>query len=93
MILRYTPHARGQLENIAEYIAKKDPAASARVGAQIHRTAWLLTEFPLLGHESGLNGAREIVVPRFPYVVLYRIEKNKEVVEIIGVYHTAQENL
>jgi len=40
-----------------------------------------------------LKGAREIVVPRFPYVVLYRIEKNKEVVEIIGVYHTAQENL
>ena len=89
MILRYTPHARGQLERIAEYIAKRDPVASARVGAQIHRTALFLTEFPLLGFKSELNGMHEIVVPRIPYVILYRTKK--ESVEIIGIYHTAQE--
>ena len=59
MKLRYTPHARGQLDNIAEHIAKRDPAASARVGAQIHRTALFLTEFPLLGVKSELSGTRE----------------------------------
>ena len=89
MILRYTPHARGQLARIAEYIAKRDPVASARVGAQIHRTALFLTEFPLLGVKSELSGTREIVVPRIPYVILYRTKK--ESVEIIGIYHTAQE--
>lgn len=91
MRLRYTPHVRGQLENIARYIAERDPTASVRVGVQIHRTALLLTEFPLLGYESELDGVREIVVPRIPYVLLYRIAKNKEAVEIIGIYHTAQE--
>jgi len=91
MRLRYTPHARGQLEHIAEYIAERDPVASMRVGAQIHKTALFLTEFPLLGHESELSGTREIVVPRIPYVILYRIKKDKETIEVIGIYHTAQE--
>jgi plasmid stabilization system protein ParE len=46
------------------------------VGQRIRETIQLLATFPMLGHEGVLLGAREMVVPGLPYVVVYRIDRS-----------------
>ena len=86
----FTRRARGQLASIRSYLAERNPAASARVLAQILRTTSLLSDFPELGRSTGEPGIFEIVVPRYLYVVAYRIESDRQTISILGVFHAAQ---
>lgn len=91
MKLRYTPQARRHLDAIAEYVGAQNPDAARRIGARIEETIDLLLAFPKMGHKGALPGTREMVVPRLPYIVVYRIENDdEEALTILGVYHGAQ---
>jgi toxin ParE1/3/4 len=91
MKLRVTPQARRHLAAIAEYLDDRSPATARSVGQRIRETMQLLAKFPMIGHEGALQGTREIVVPRLPYIVVHRIEPSGGgTVVILGVYHGAQ---
>jgi plasmid stabilization system protein ParE len=49
-----------------------------------------LSDFPELGRSTGDPGTFEIVVPRYLYIVAYRIEADRRTVSILGVFHAAQ---
>ena len=88
MRLRWTPLSLRDLRNIREYIARDNPLASARIAFRIVESAEGLIDFPLRGRIGRTAGSREVVVPRTPYIVIYRVVDLE--VHIVRVLHGAQ---
>jgi toxin ParE1/3/4 len=78
--LRVTPQARRHLEAIAEYLTERSPAASRFVGQRIRETMQLMADIPMIGHEGAMQGAREMVVPGLPYIIVHRVEPTEAAV-------------
>jgi plasmid stabilization system protein ParE len=91
MRLRYTSRARRHIDSIQSYIAERNPDAARRVIERIRATAELLREFPFIGHDGLVPGTREMVVVGLPFVIVHRIDPKGEDVDVLGVYHAAQD--
>jgi plasmid stabilization system protein ParE len=59
------------------------------VGQRLRNAAELLASFPQMGRPGALAGTRELVVQGLPYLIVYRIEGQGQIV-VLGVYHGAQ---
>ncbi|MDD4880064.1 MAG: type II toxin-antitoxin system RelE/ParE family toxin [Gallionellaceae bacterium] len=88
MRVRYTPAALAQLTAISDYIANDNPEAARRVIQAIWKSVTLLRDNPDMGRRGHLEGTREIVIPRLPYYVAYRVTESD--IEIFAVIHTAR---
>ena len=77
------------LRGLRRYIAQRDPGSAAVVVARVRATCQTLEQFPLRGRAADTGGTREVVVPRTPYLVVYRI--SNDVVEIVRIRHGAQD--
>jgi plasmid stabilization system protein ParE len=66
------------------YIAGDDPHAAARVSSAILTAVERLAALPRVGRP----GTGELVMPRTPYLVAYRIKGSE--VQILRVYHGAR---
>ena len=73
MIVRYTPRAIADLNDIADYLLPLNAAAALAVEAGIRGTIGHLADHPLLGRDRPDLAARALGVPRFPYTIYYRI--------------------
>jgi plasmid stabilization system protein ParE len=76
------------LDAAEAYIAREDPQAASGVVLGVVRAVTLLRDQPGLGRPGRLPGTRELVVPKTPFIVPYRVRG--EAVEILRVYHTAR---
>jgi plasmid stabilization system protein ParE len=47
--------------------------------------------FPHLGHTGHAPGTLEWVVPGLPYIIVYRISEDEDVIDVIAILHGAQE--
>ena len=72
-----------------DYLAARNPKAARRVFTRIVATARRLQQFPNSGRAGQIDGTRELFVPGFPYVLIYRVDSNA--VEILRVFHTSQD--
>ncbi len=71
------------------HIAEHDPAAAKRVALHIlYCVEYLLSENPKLGAPGRVPGTRELVIPKTPYIVPYRVHGSK--IEIARVYHASR---
>lgn len=70
MNILWSPEAIGDLASLRAYIAEDDPAAARGV---------------VLGRPGRVPGTRELVIPKTPFVVPYRVQRN--VIQILRVYH------
>ena len=73
------------LKEIVDYIAARNPAASAKVAAALYDAAAHLGSHPRMGRKGRLGGTRELVVARSPFIIIYRIERDR--VEVLRVIH------
>jgi toxin ParE1/3/4 len=79
------PRAEEDLEQIGDYLARRDPAAAVRLVDAFHEKWLRLTHFPYLGME------RDDIMPGIPhvivgsYVALYRAAANG--IEIVRIFH------
>lgn len=89
MTLRHTTRALGHLEAIRTYLLERDPQVATKVLGRIGAAVALLREFPYLGHETAVPGARVIVAAGLPYLVVYGVSNNEII--ILGVFHAAQD--
>jgi addiction module RelE/StbE family toxin len=89
MRLRWTLPARDHLAEIHRYIAKDNPAAARRVVSQVRKDADLLKDNPGIGRPGRIEETRELIVSRFPYIIVYRVASTDEV-QIAAVIHTAR---
>jgi addiction module RelE/StbE family toxin len=81
------------LEEIYAYIAARNPSVAPRVAETLLDSAARLAAHPRLGRSGRIDGTRELVVPRLPFVIVYRVlEQNVEVLRVIHGrrdWHTA----
>jgi toxin ParE1/3/4 len=88
MRLRWTPAAADDLESIEDYLAQHLPTFAKSTILEIYQVVLTLRSTPYRGRSGRVEGTRELVLPRLPYIVVYRIKEND--VEILHIYHGAQ---
>jgi len=86
--LEYAPRYFRRLEDIRERIAAENPTAALRLIERIRAAVTRLATSPALGRPGRAAGTRELVIPRTPYIVPYRV--TGAVVQIITILHGAQ---
>ncbi|MEM1158894.1 MAG: type II toxin-antitoxin system RelE/ParE family toxin [Verrucomicrobiota bacterium] len=84
-----TPKAQADLDAITEYIARDNPIAAVNFGRQLLDRAHSLGINPETGgkfqHRKGIR-----YTVHYPYLVLYRINKTAQQVEVLRFWHGAQ---
>jgi len=89
MNILWSPEAIDDLILLRAYIAEDNPAAARGVALHIiHNIEQLLPNNPQMGRPGRVPGTRELVIPKTPYVVPYRLQRN--VIQILRVYHGAR---
>lgn len=89
MRVRWATPAAEDLYHIVEHFKQDNPSAAARVAKVLYDGCGNLGQFPRTGRRGRTEGTRELVFPGLPYIVVYRI--NDQIVEIIPIYHGAQD--
>jgi toxin ParE1/3/4 len=86
--LEYAPRYFRRLEDIHERIAADNPTAARRMIERIRAAVTRLAASPALGRPGRVADTRELVIPRTPYIVPYRVKG--DVVQIITILHGAR---
>lgn len=87
MRVNWTRIALKDLDTLAEYIARDNIGASARVVTRIREAAKKLSDNPAIGR-PGIVGTRELVVSNTPYIIPYRVHESA--IEILRVLHSSR---
>ncbi len=74
---------------IFDYLEADRPRAAILIDDRIEAQVELLVNTPEIGRPGRIEGTRELVIPRTPYIAAYRIKC--ETVTILRVLHGAQE--
>ncbi len=80
--------ALADLRGIHGYIARDNPAAARRVVKTIRDDVKVLEQHPMFGRSGRIEGTRELVIGRYPYVVAYRVRDAS--VHVLAVVHTSR---
>ena len=89
MHIEWTKLADADLKHIYSYIKRDSPKAAVAVLASIRRAVrGQLSISPLSGRFGRVSGTRELIVPRLPYIVAYRVTGSS--IQILRVLHGAQ---
>jgi toxin ParE1/3/4 len=85
----WSPEAIDDLAALRAYIDQDNPAAAQRmVGRIIENVETLLPNNPGMGRAGRVPGTRELVIPRTPFIVPYRLVDNT--LQILRVYYGAR---
>ena len=83
--------AYGDLDRIFAWIAKDRPQSAYAVIGRILDGAERLGRFPQMGHAGRRIGTYEWVVRGSPYIIVYRINVEDDLVDIVAIFHGAQD--
>ena len=87
MQVRWTAPASQDLQRITRRIRRDNPTAARQVAKTLYDGAMSLGAMPNRGRIGRIAGTRELVSA--PFIIVYRIEA--EIVEILSIYHSAQD--
>jgi toxin ParE1/3/4 len=86
MIPIWSPEAIEDLAALRAYIEQDDKAAALRVALHIvQNVETLLPNNPEMGRPGRVPGTRELVIPKTPFVVPYRVVGTT--IQILRVFH------
>ncbi len=88
MRLEWSTYAVADRAAIFDYIEADSPQAAIIVDDRISKQVETLARFPESGRPGRIEGTRELVIGRTPYIVAYRIMENT--VRILRVLHGSQ---
>jgi toxin ParE1/3/4 len=63
----------------------KEPDCLGKAAAALYRAAAHLDSHPRMGRKGRLGGTCELVAARLPFIILYRVERDR--VEVLRVIH------
>jgi toxin ParE1/3/4 len=86
--VKWLKRALENLKEEAQYIARDDSQAAARVVQRITASVDRLAIDPALGRAGRVAGTRELVISGTPYLVPYRVRGGT--VEILRIFHGAR---
>ena len=78
------------LDRIHSWIYKDRPRSADAVINRILSSAERLGQFPRMGHEGQAAGTFEWVIPGLPYIIVYEIHDDENLVIVTAVFHGAQ---
>jgi len=87
MKIVWSPEAVEDLVSPRAYLACPD-TAQRTVRLIIGSIEQLLPDNPRMGRAGRVPGTRELVIPRTPYIVPYRLQRTT--IQILRVYHAAR---
>jgi addiction module RelE/StbE family toxin len=90
MKLLHTQQFVHDLQHECAYLRERNPAAARRLRDRVLTATQRLGKFPESGRAWRLPGARELIIPGCPYVVIYRIQEGVAV-ETLKLFHTSRE--
>jgi toxin ParE1/3/4 len=86
--LVFLPSFRAKMRSQMEYIAKHGGAqAAVDTGDKIWNVISLLPNNPEIGRKGRVTGTREIVVAGTKFVLVWRIQPRKKVIQVLRVLH------
>jgi toxin ParE1/3/4 len=88
MQLTWTLRARHARAAAIDYLAQDSPLAALTQLDEIERQIERLRAYPALGRPGRVDGTRELVINRTPFIAVYRIESG--MVRILHFLHGAQ---
>ena len=88
MTLRIYGPAQADIEAAFAYIAQDSPRAAQIVVERILSSLESLPEHPAMGRPGRVEGTRELVIARTPYVAVYEV--TSQGVAVVRVIHGAQ---
>ena len=88
MTLRIYGPAQADIESAFAYIAQDSPRAAQIVVERILSSLESLPEHPGMGRPGRVEGTRELVIARTPYVAVYEVMPQG--VAVVRVIHGAQ---
>jgi toxin ParE1/3/4 len=91
MRIRWTPAATADLQSISDYLEEHHPYYRQATMRKLYETIRSLRQSPYRGRPGIEEGTREVLFPPLPYVAVYRINECQPAIEILRVYHGAQE--
>jgi len=86
--VRWTRLAVDDLNQAHEYISADRPLAARSIMERIESAVKALRAHPEIGRRGRVAGTRELVVSRTPFIIAYRVAKQR--VEILAVIHGAR---
>ena len=89
MRVRYTPRARGDIEQIYRYLEERSPAVARNVLRAIYAGVQFISEYPQASERTDDSRVRVRIVRRYRYRVFYRLVDD-DTVEILHVRHTSR---
>jgi toxin ParE1/3/4 len=89
MRLRWTLEAAHNLESIYLYLRESYPSLAGETIQTLYDATGSLRSFPYRGRLGTIDGTREFVLPRLPFLIVYRI--NDQSIEVLHIYHGAQD--
>jgi toxin ParE1/3/4 len=87
MRVRWTTDAADDLERICDYIAETSPISARRVAQAVVEGVGSLRTFPERGRPGRVDGTRELVFVRLPFIAVYEVH---EEVQVLRILHGAQ---
>jgi toxin ParE1/3/4 len=87
--LEWSVFALADRNAIFDYIEADSPRAAASVDDRIRACVDNLKRFPEMGRPGRIEGTRELVISRTPYIAAYRIAG--DTVRILRLLHGAQQ--
>ena len=91
MKIVFDPRAVEDLERIYDFIAADSPINARAVIDRILSSVEKLGAFPQMARVGRVEGTREWVIPRLPYIAVYKIDMERDVLTVIAVFHGAQD--
>jgi addiction module RelE/StbE family toxin len=88
MRLEWSRFAQTDREAIFDYIEADSPQAAITVDDRIRQQVEELMKFPEIGRPGRIDGTRELIIRRTPYIAAYRIAG--KTIRILRVLHGAQ---
>ncbi|MCA3223396.1 MAG: type II toxin-antitoxin system RelE/ParE family toxin [Burkholderiales bacterium] len=85
MIVSFNELARTEITSAIRWLAEKaGPSAAADFAAEVWRSFDRIVERPLIG-TPGVRNTRRVIVRRFPYSIVYRLDG--EAIRILAIAH------
>jgi toxin ParE1/3/4 len=83
--IEWNQHALDDRDGNLEYVGRDNPGAAIGMDDEIEQQVDALIEYPRIGRIGQVQGTRELVISRTPYIAVYRIDEQEECIEILRV--------
>jgi len=81
------------LQSISDHLKEHHPLYRQPTIRKLYDTIRSLKRSPYRGRPGTEEGTREILFPPLPYVAVYRVNEPQQTIEVLSVFHGAQDRL